>query len=420
MDYGENFIIRGSNALQNRIFIGFNVILFLVFGVSHIESQINPLSYNEKNLTIGAFKTPVQIPKDYVLEMLVGGLRSPRMITFNEIGDLFIGSGSGIIYRLESPYTVAKELVRLSKYPHSVAFRNNEILIAQTDGVYRASYRSGQANIVKSSVELFLPLPGGFGGHNSRTVRISKNGLIYVSLGITGNCSNQYLGSGYPFTSQRGGVFVLKDEGLETMKWHPFASGLRNPVDFAWHPVTDVMYATNNGPDHLGYNQPPEYFSRLTEGSFHGMPWFVFDGDRLIRDKCISVDPPQNASAVRLPVVTFPSRNAPLGMTFVPTDSAHQEIAGDAIVALHGSWATQPSGGGSGNRSTRRPPKLAIVRFQDNSAFRVEDFVTGFQLPNGARWARPAGVAVGPKGGIYFTSDAGIEGLFRLRFKQDF
>ena len=177
--------------MQNRIVIGLNVI-FLFVAVSHIEAEINLLSYNKQNLAIGAFEVPVKIPENYVLEMLVDGLRSPRMITFNEIGDLFVGSGSGIIYRLAPPYTVAKELVRLSKYPHSVAFRDNEILIAQTDGLYRASYRPGQSNIVKSAVELLLPLPGGFGGHNSRTVRVSKNGLIYVSLGITGNCSNQY------------------------------------------------------------------------------------------------------------------------------------------------------------------------------------------------------------------------------------
>jgi glucose/arabinose dehydrogenase len=48
---------------------------------------------------------------------------------------------------------------------------------------------------------------------------------------------------------------------------------------------------------------------------------------------------------------------------------------------------------------------------------RVDDLVTGFQLADGERWARPVGVAVGPDGALYFTSDSETNGLFRLRRK---
>ena len=48
---------------------------------------------------------------------------------------------------------------------------------------------------------------------------------------------------------------------------------------------------------------------------------------------------------------------------------------------------------------------------------RVDDLVTGFQLANGDRWARPVGVAIGPDGALYFTSDSGTNGLFRLGLK---
>jgi len=84
---------------------------------------------------------------------------------------------------------------------------------------------------------------------------------------------------------------------------------------------------------------------------------------------------------------------------------------------LRGSWGTQPSGGALGDRATRRPPKIVAVRFKDGEAMRVDDLVTGFQLANGDRWARPVGVAVGPDGALYFTSDSGMNGLFRLGVK---
>jgi glucose/arabinose dehydrogenase len=55
------------------------------------------------------------------------------------------------------------------------------------------------------------------------------------------------------------------------------------------------------------------------------------------------------------------------------------------------------------------------VRFKEGEAQRVDDLVDGFQLANGERWARPVGVAIGPDGALYFTSDSGANGLFRLK-----
>ena len=68
-----------------------------------------------------------------------------------------------------------------------------------------------------------------------------------------------------------------------------------------------------------------------------------------------------------------------------------------------------------GNRATRRHPALMMVEFEDDEAVKVSKFVTGFQRDDGERLARPVGVAFGPDGALYFTSDSHLEGLFRLR-----
>jgi len=175
------------------------------------------------------------------------------------------------------------------------------------------------------------------------------------------------------------------------------------------------MYASNNGPDHLGFDLPPEYFSRLEQDTFMGMPWYQYDGKTLTRDDCIGRSSPRPASEVTLPVATFPARNAPMGVSFVPGHGLDKRLAGDAIVAMKGSWGTKPSGSFFGDPATRRDPKLVVVRFEDGKAQRVDDLVTGFQLEDGSRWARPVGVAIGPDGALYFTSDSGVNGLFRLR-----
>ena len=104
-----------------------------------------------------------------------------------------------------------------------------------------------------------------------------------------------------------------------------------------------------------------------------------------------------------------------MAVAFVAKGAMDARLEGDAVVALHGSWGTLPSGSASGDPASRRHPKLVVVRFVDGRAERVDDLITGFQLADGRRWARPVGVALGPDGALYFTSDAGIEGLFRLR-----
>jgi glucose/arabinose dehydrogenase len=378
-----------------------------------VQASTQQLTYHEQILVLDGEHRSVHVPSGFELELLTAALDGPRLLTFSADGDLFIGSKSGRIYRLSPPYTSPSVMVTLDDYPHSVAFRKNEILIARTDGLYRAPYRSGQQRLDPADVTLLAALPGG-SGHDSRSVAVGPDGRVYLSLGISHNCSDQYLDASYPPDDRRGGIMVLDDAGSRAA-WRPYATGLRNPVGFDWQPITGVLYASNNGPDHWGFDLPPEYFSRIDAGSFHGMPWFQYDGRRLQRDNCIKSTPPRPLREVKVPVATFPARNAPMGVAFIPAGALSKALEGDAIVALHGSWATRPSGGFFGDSATRRPPKIVAVRFKDGRAERVDDLISGFQLTNGKRWARPVGVAVGPDGALYFTSDSGVNGLFRLR-----
>ncbi|MBI3545152.1 MAG: PQQ-dependent sugar dehydrogenase [Gammaproteobacteria bacterium] len=391
------------------------LLLFWGLSANACHAAAAPFVYTEQILTAGDTRFTLRLPQGAKLELLTDQLDAPRLLSFAANGDLFIGSHSGKIYRLPPPYVAPEVLVTLDGYPHSVAFRAGEILIARTDGLYRAPYQPGQKNIAAKSVTLLARLPGG-SGHSSRSVAVGPDGRVYLSLGIQGNCSDQYLADSYAFDDRRGGILVLREENGKA-QWQTYGSGLRNPVGFAWHPQTAAMYASNNGPDHWGFELPPEYFSRITPGSFHGMPWFQFDGKNLQRDDCVSSRPPRPLTEVTPPAATFPARNAPMGVSFVPKGALNKVLEFDAIVALHGSWATLPSGGSSGDPASRRPPKLVAVRFKDGATLRVDDLVSGFQNAAGERSVRPVGVAIGPDGALYFTSDSGINGLFRLKWK---
>ena len=103
-----------------------------------------------------------------------------------------------------------------------------------------------------------------------------------------------------------------------------------------------------------------------------------------------------------------------MGVGFVPRGALDPRFEYNAIVALRGSWGTRPDGGSRGDPASRRPPRLMMVRFEEGKAAEVMDVIQGFQRTDGQRLARPVGVAVGPDGALYFTSDSISGGLFRL------
>ncbi|SDL20708.1 Glucose/arabinose dehydrogenase, beta-propeller fold [Modicisalibacter muralis] len=377
-----------------------------IAGVAQAQDK-TPNASELSRVDVAGTEHRVMAPPGARIEKVVA-LDAPRLISFGVDGEMFIGSQADKVYRLAPPYDEAEVLVELDGYPHSVVQRGDSLYVATTDGLYRAKYQSG-ADLGEEDFELVAEIPGG-GGHSSRSLTLGPDGRLYVSLGIQGNCSDQYIGKDYAFEDWRGGVMVL-DESGDTPQWQPYATGLRNPIGMAWS-HDGVLYINNNGPDHWGYALPREVLVRAERGSFFGMPWFQWVDGEFKRDDCIDSQPPRKASEATPPVVTFPARSAPMGLTFLPEDSG---LAVDMITALHGSWGTQPDGSAAGDPSTRREPALMSIRLSDDGTEgEVGPLITGFQNDQGQRWARPIGVAYGPDGALYFTSDEGETGLYRL------
>jgi len=376
--------------------------LLIVLLAAFIDNAI-ALTRVSQAISVGGNTVTLQVPLNTRVEFLasISGARFP---TFGPDDEMIVGTNGSTVYRLLPPYNQATSLVSLSPRSHSAVYRSGKLYVAAENGVYVADYNGSSASLNSNSFTRIFSFPTG-GNHSSRTIVKDAAGTLYIAIGIDRNCTDQYLAGQppqYPANDQRGGVWRVVETGANP-SLVPYSTGLRNPIGIVFKPSDGSFWATNAGSDDLGNNLPREVFSRLTDGSWHGMPWFQYIGNSFARQSCISSAPPRPASQATPPSVTFDARSTPQGLAFVNGGNFSSEFTGNALVAIHGS------------SSSNRHPKIVMVKFSGGNPVSVEDVITGFQYSNGSRFARPSGAAFGADGHFYFTSDRGnVQGLFRL------
>jgi len=269
------------------------------------------------------------------------------------------------------------------RQPHGLAFHKGALWVANTDGVVRVPLG---ANGLAAGAPVYVNHYEAGGGHWSRTVIFGRDSAMYVSVGSTCNiCIEQ--------STDRAAVLRFNEDGSGK---RVFSSGLRNAVGLAVNPRTGAIWATQNERDDLRpehENLPPEEINILADGADYGWPYCY--GER--------VPNPEYNDAARCartvpPALGMQAHSAPLGITFL--DRAGRlpaEYRGDALVAFHGSW----------DRSVPTGAKVVRVHVRNDQPVSVEDFITGWQQPNGSRWGRPVDVLVASDGSVLVSDDSG-------------
>lgn len=326
----------------------------------------------------------LSVPAGFRISVFAAGLGSPRFLAVGPDGSLYVSvpqQGRVLVLPDADRDGVADRVVVFAEglgRPHGLAFRGNDLIIAETGRLLDA--RDDDGDFRADSIKVLSTDLAAGGGHWTRTVAVGPDDQLYVSAGSSCNACLEA-------DWRRAAVLRFAPAGGQATL---YASGLRNSVGLAFHPQTGELWASENGRDLLGDDLPPEEVNRLVEGGHYGWPYCY--GRRL--------PDPQFGSAGRCsdsiaPEVEMPAHSAPLGITFGYGLDFPEIYRNMLFVAFHGSW----------NRTVPTGYKLVGIPFAEGRPMGpAVDLVSGW-LHGAIAWGRPVDPVVGADGALYLSDD---------------
>lgn len=273
--------------------------------------------------------------------------------------------------------------------PYGVLIIGDSFYVANTDGILRYPYKTGDTKITGRGTKILSLPAGGYNNHWTRNLIANKdNSKIYVSVGSGSNVGE----NGMENEVRRANILEINPDGSDEII---YASGLRNPVGMAWAPGTSTLWTAVNERDELGDDLVPDYITSVQKGGFYGWPYAYFGPHEDPRMK--GLKPALVAKAI-VPDVPVGAHTASLGLTFYTGNKFPAEYRDGAFIGQHGSW----------NRSVLAGYKVAFVPFKNGKPTgAMQDFLTGFiaDETKAEVYGRPVGVAVASDGALLVADD---------------
>ena len=368
-----------------------------------------------------AGKTPIA-PPGFKVSEYAGGLDNPRNILVANNGDVFVSEANTEIKGLKK---IGASIIGATKSEDLNKSANNVILlrdtngdgipdvrtvflsglnqpfgmlilggyfyVANTDGVWRYPYKTGETHLTAPGKRILILPAGGYNNHWTRNLRTNADSSkIYVSVGSGTNDAEQ----GPANEVRRADILEINPDGTGE---RIYASGLRNPAGIDLQPQTHVLYAAVNERDTFGDNLVPDYFTSVQQGGFYGWPYAYFGQHP---DPKHPGERPDMVKKSITPDFSLGSHTASLGLAFYTGTKFPQRYWNGAFIGQHGSW----------NSSKLVGYKVTFIPFVNGKPQgHMEDFLTGFIADPVKEevYGRPVGIAIAKDGSILVADDSG-------------
>lgn len=244
----------------------------------------------------------------------------PTAFAFDSQGNLYVTSTDSKIYllrddnldgRADSQTTFAAGYylplgitVRSSTGDVYISHQSSITVLSDTDADGKADIQRVLADNLPTDL------------HQNDNLKFGPDGWLYMGLGSTCDACAEL---------NPKSATILRFN-VDTGESEIYVTGLRNPYDIAFHPITGELFSTDNGRDDLGMDTPYEELNHIVQDGNYGWPncWNAQD-----QAGCENTIP---AAAF------FESHSSVDGLDFYNGERFPTEYRGNAFVSVFGSW----------------------------------------------------------------------------------
>lgn len=244
----------------------------------------------------------------------------PTAFAFDAQGNLLVTSADSKIYRLTDAdrdgRADAQNVFAAGYYlPLGITVQpsTGDVYVSHQGGITVLRDSDGDGTADQSQI-LVNNLPTD--RHQNDNLKFGPDGWLYMGLGSTCDACTEL---------NPKSATILRFN-VATGESEVYATGLRNPYDIAFHPVTGELFATDNGRDDLGMDFPSEELNHIVQGGKYGFP------------NCWNEQDQPGCEDTIPAVAFFESHSSADGLDFYNGQGFPAEFRGNAFVSIFGSW----------------------------------------------------------------------------------
>ncbi len=338
-------------------------------------------------LPTAADKLPVaqlKVPHGFKLEVYASGMANARSLARGDKGTIFVSTRLlNRIYAIteKDGKREVKPLYSDLFRPNGLAFKDGTLYIAELNKISKVEHIEDNLDNPPKPVVIYNDLPNDE-AHGWKYLTIGPDDKLYFQVGAPCNICMPPPANAQIRRINRDG------SGAEVI-----ARGIRQVVGMDFHPVSKVLYFTENQRDWLSEEAPQDKLNRLLHPGkdFFGFP-YCHQGNLPDQQFGWGHD---CLKEVTQPIALIGPHSAPLGARFYTGHMFPAEYHNVLFVARHGSWnKTQKIGGDI----------IAVYLKPDGTVKSWEPFLTGFLVDN-KYLGRPVDLLQLPDGSMLISDD---------------